>query len=108
MAYCRFSEGDVYLYPSTGGVVECCACRLSPKVPTILTKGGDLFGSPVGPCSACGGEGCEKCMMHGSPPSMSYTEAINHVKRHIAAGHVVPSGVIESLRCDQVQFKLKG
>jgi len=28
MAYCRFSDGDVYLYHHTDGYVECCACGL--------------------------------------------------------------------------------
>jgi len=28
MSYCRFSDGDVYMYPSGKGIIECCACRL--------------------------------------------------------------------------------
>jgi len=30
MSYCRFSDGDVYLYPSVIGGWTCCACRLNP------------------------------------------------------------------------------
>lgn len=99
MAYCRFSDSDIYLYPSVDGGVDCCACRLSPKVPTIWTKGSELWGTKA--CSACGGKGCDKCMMHGSMVGMTYAEAIEHVKQHIAAGHSVPSEVIESLKRDQ-------
>lgn len=28
MSYCRFLEGDVYVYLSVGGYLECCACSL--------------------------------------------------------------------------------
>ena len=28
MSYCRFSEGDIYLYASTAGGWECCGCCL--------------------------------------------------------------------------------
>ena len=30
MSYCRFSDGDVYLYPDVQGGWTCCACRLNP------------------------------------------------------------------------------
>lgn len=30
MSYCRFSEGDVYLYCGASGWI-CCACRLRDK-----------------------------------------------------------------------------
>lgn len=28
MAYCRFSDGDVYLYYSIGDIYVCCGCSL--------------------------------------------------------------------------------
>ena len=28
MSYCRFLEGDVYVFMSVGGHLECCACIL--------------------------------------------------------------------------------
>lgn len=31
MSYCRFLEGDVYVFMSVGGWLECCACSLSPE-----------------------------------------------------------------------------
>lgn len=29
MSYCRFIEGDVYVYMSVSGFLECCACPLN-------------------------------------------------------------------------------
>ena len=29
MSYCRFMSGDVYMYPTTSGGIECCGCRLA-------------------------------------------------------------------------------
>lgn len=28
MSYCRFSEGDVYMYWNIYGGIECCGCKL--------------------------------------------------------------------------------
>lgn len=107
MAYCRFGESDIYLYPSVDGSVTCCGCPLSPKVPSVWTKGGDLFGKPMEACPSCGGDGCDDCMIHSDADGMTYAEAIEHVEQHIAAGHSVPSGVIEALKRDQ-ELEVKG
>lgn len=37
MSYCRFSEGDVYMYPSQEGI-ECCLCLLAPPWLTLRTQ----------------------------------------------------------------------
>ncbi len=29
MSYCRFSEGDVYMYPHVDGGIRCCGCLLN-------------------------------------------------------------------------------
>ena len=70
MSYCRFSDGDVYMYPHINGVIQCCSCRLSP-----IGKGwfaDDNFKSPK--------------------------EALAHLEAHIAVGHDVPQDAIERLR----------
>jgi hypothetical protein len=97
MSYCRFSEGDVYMYSSPDGI-ECCACRLAPLVKTIFTDGGDtpLFG-PIEPCD-CGGKGCEKCMMHGSLTFQTRQDALAHLLGHRRAGHQFPQDAIERLK----------
>jgi hypothetical protein len=102
MAYCRFSDGDVYLYRSERGY-ECCACRLQPLGPTIFTKPDDFVRRIFGltePCSTCKGEfnGCTDCGMHGSLLIATAEEALQHLLDHRAAGHDVPDDAIEALR----------
>jgi len=31
MSYCRFLEGDVYVFMHVGGFLTCCACSLSEE-----------------------------------------------------------------------------
>ena len=70
MSYCRFGEGDVYMYGMSDGIC-CCACLLSP------TKG--LFGLGF---------------------DMSFDgadEALDHLFEHRKAGHDVPEYAIARL-----------
>lgn len=104
MSYCRFSSGDVYLYPSIYGGIVCCSCRLASKVPTIFTKGlgkddlrSKLFGK-IEPCKHCGGVGCDKCMGWGDTTLATRSEAINHLKEHRKAGHYFPAYALKDLR----------
>lgn len=76
MSYCRFGEGDVYVFPSSldrdNGLIDCCAC--------ILQKTPDqVFGDNV-----------------VLPPA----EMIEHLKAHRAAGHNVPDFVFEAIISD--------
>lgn len=98
MSYCRFSEADIYLFDHCRGGIECCACNMGPLIKTIFTTGGKLFGKEIPPCKNCGGEGCKKCMMHDSVQFYTRTEAINHVKKHIAKGDYVPDRVLKALQ----------
>jgi hypothetical protein len=100
VSYCRFSDGDVYLYAHVGGGFECCACRLAEKVPTVFTVGckdHPLLGD-VEPCEKCNGEGCDDCMMPGSLRLQTRSECINHLQKHRDAGHKVPEYAFEYLR----------
>ena len=97
MAYCRFSNADIYLFGSIDGGFTCCACRLAVLVPTIFTKGGNFFGREIEPCT-CEDKGCPKCMLHGDTRGMNHAEAIEHVLTHRRAGHNVPDSVLERLR----------
>ena len=38
MSYCRFSNGDVYMYPHVYGGIECCACCLSGSSLTFFRR----------------------------------------------------------------------
>lgn len=99
MSYCRFSDGDVYMFDHIDGYIECCACRLTPLGPTIFTKAGSSpsFGE-WDDCQHCGGEGCEHCGMHGFAHFDTPQEALVHLLEHREAGHSVPSYAIEALQ----------
>jgi len=106
MSYCRFSDGDVYMYPHVRGGIECCACLLTALVPTIFTKGSESFmGEPLDPCEYCGGEGCRRCMMHGSINFPTHEEALEHLLEHRAAGHDVPEYAIRRLQEELLENK---
>lgn len=74
MSYARFSDGDVYVFSSVGGYLECCACALNER-------DGD---SPF-------------------PASSQFdttAEMLAHLAAHQEAGHHVPDYCIEALRED--------
>ena len=107
MSYCRFSDGDVYMYASIYGGIECCACRLAPMVNTIFTKGPSegeensgfyKFMDVKGPCPKCEGAGCYSCMMHGSITFWARHDALQHLFDHELMGYDVPSYAIERLQ----------
>lgn len=92
MSYCRFTEGDVYMYASRDGI-ECCLCSLAPLVPSLLTNGTSskhpLFPN-VPACQHCQGHGCKECMVHGSQTFATIQAAYEHLIAHRQAGHKVP------------------
>lgn len=98
MSYCRFSEGDVYLYGSEEGYV-CAACRLQPLVRSIFTMGDPPFGNGQ-PCGVCRGvfDGCETCGVHGSLILQTAAECIAHLLSHQEAGHDFPEDALLELR----------
>lgn len=61
MAYCRFSDGDVYLYHSSNGGIVCCHCCLKDD--------------PFSP---------------DDPIFPRRSEVLSHIDDHRAAGHRVP------------------
>jgi hypothetical protein len=83
MSYCRFSDGDVYMFASTQGGVECCACRLTPQE-TYVTE--LTLGQP------------QHYQMHGSLNFKTEQDALAHLEHHRAAGHDVPEYALERLR----------
>lgn len=105
MAFCRFSDGDVYLYEDVAGGYTCCACHLAPLVETVFTTGlpstdsrQKLFKVSSEPCPHCGGTVCEKCGMHGNAHMETIAEALNHLQEHRDAGDVVPDYAFEALQ----------
>jgi len=79
---------------------------LADLVPTVFTKGGKdlpIFGN-IDPCDKCKGKGCKACMMFDNIHLHSRTEAIKHVKEHIAKGHKIPKDVIKILKQEIKKF----
>ena len=71
MSYCRFSDGDVYMYATFDDKIVCCTCRLNQK---------------------------NKWDMHPNTILNSSEEALEHLKEHIKAEHKVPKYAIDRLR----------
>lgn len=72
MSYCRFSEGDVYVYKDAMGGFTCAACALSTSYSS-----------------------------HGLPHSQNFTTRAGlygHLLAHEDAGHDVPNGAFVRLR----------
>lgn len=67
MSYCRFLEADIYLFWSSSGGIECCACLLGRR------KKGALFPN--------------------SQSFETFKQALEHVADHRDAGHHVPLDV---------------
>ena len=100
MSYARFSEGDIYLFYHMKGYYICMSCSLAPKIKSIFTVGCDNFIFQCDPCEHCEGAGCEKCMIFGDTIMDTAQESIEHIKKHIEAGHAVPSHTIPSLESE--------
>lgn len=77
MSYCRFSNGDVYMYPTINGI-ECCACKLTKM--KYYEKNGITIG------------------MHSNVLFDTSEQAMLHLEEHIKAGHSVPKYAIERLK----------
>lgn len=106
MAYCRFSDGDVYLYVGSDKVQNshkekekwvCCMCRLAPLGSTIWTTGGEFLSLKVKPCTSCNGNICNDCGLHEDFEAFTEEETIEHLKEHQKAGHSFDPDVIKDL-----------
>lgn len=74
MSYCRFFDGDVYVFMHVSGHLECCGCVLNvPDEPWDLFK------------------------------AESTQEMVDHLELHVAKGHRVPSHVVPNLWADDAE-----
>ena len=80
MSYCRFSDGDVYLFPDIRGGWTCCACRLNPAD----TSGLYAF----------------------LPDTKVFTvgEVRAHLQAHVDAGHDVPDYAITEIDTEITKY----
>ncbi len=78
MAYSRFFESDIYIYPHVEGYIECCACWLNEKLEDTL------FGL--------------------SSKITDDSQLIKHISDHRLAGHNVPDGLEEEILSDPDRY----
>jgi len=95
MSYCRFSNGDVYMYWSIAEHIECCAC--------IWTKRYDPL-DPNTPTMRLGKRRVPMIWKEEFPTFSTFSHAIVHLKKHIKAGHVVPRSAITRLIQDRKKY----
>ena len=78
MAYSRFFDSDIYIYPHIDGYIECCACWLNEKLET------GLFGL--------------------SEKIRDDQTLEEHIDEHILAGHNIPEGLLEDILSDDDRY----
>lgn len=78
MAYSRFFDSDIYIYPHVDGYIECCACWLNEKLET------GLFG-----------------LSEKIRDDQSLEE---HIDEHILAGHNIPEGLLQDILSDDDRY----
>jgi hypothetical protein len=84
MSYCRFLEGDVYVFTSADGI-ECCMCGLQ-EYEWVDDPTYKLF------------KGYMKTTKAVPHVFRSNQAMIHHLMEHRAAGHEVPEHALERLR----------
>lgn len=94
MSYCRFSSGDVYMYPHAAGFIECCACSFAPTEPANM---GDLAAA-LGLEESDTPELYQDFDMYGSLQFNTRSEALAHLQQHRDAGHKVPEYAFERMK----------
>jgi len=72
MSYCRFSEGDVYMYPSVDGTIVCQMCLILIEDQRQGKTWNSVF--------------------------TSLEEAYEHLQEHLKRGHTVPERAFIRLR----------
>jgi hypothetical protein len=78
MAYSRFFDSDIYIYPHVDGYIECCACWLNEKLET------GLFGL--------------------SEKIQDDQTLEEHIDEHILAGHNIPEGLLQDILSDDDRY----
>ncbi len=90
MSYARFIEGDVYVFMSTSGRLECCGCILQDR--EWVSDEDSFFG------------GYLKSVGDVIPTEFDTTWGmVEHLARHRDAGHSIPSGIEADLWRDDAE-----
>ena len=109
MSYCRFNEGDVYLF---GGedydgnpALECCSCKLTGKASYLIYPSDPYYEQMLREAEAMGrpfkrGEPYEAGPARAHLFFKTPEEALEHLLEHQEAGHEVPETALERLRAE--------
>ena len=79
MAYSRFSNSDIYIYPHVSGYIECCACWLN--------EGQD-----------------EYSLYSASVEITNDVDLARHLKEHAKAGHDMPDNLLQDILQDDDRY----
>lgn len=79
MAYSRFTDSDIYIYPHVGGWIECAACWLNERSD-------------------------EYSLFSMSEEIYNDQHLIAHIAEHIKAGHDVPEGLLAMILEDKDRY----
>ena len=89
MSYCRFLEGDVYIFLSTSGKLECCGCILQER---------EWVDDETRPIM----KGYLKRIGEIIQTDFSTTQGmLDHLELHKTKGHHIPKHCIDDLIYDQ-------
>lgn len=101
MSYCRFSDGDVYMFNHVNGFIKCCACRLTKKKRYKISKDARQMIIEYNG---------DKRWYYWNYQDMSFhtlKEALSHLYEHKQAGHKVGRGAISRLRKEIKEYEIK-
>ena len=79
MAYSRFIDSDIYIYPHIDGYIECCACWLNES-----QDGYSLF--------------LDNIKIYDD------LELARHLKKHAAQGHEMPDNLLQEILQDDDRY----
>jgi hypothetical protein len=79
MAYSRFTNSDIYIYPHIDGYIECCACWLN--------EGQD-----------------EYSLFLGNVQIYDDIHLARHLKEHAKLGHEMPKNLLQEILQDDDRY----
>lgn len=78
MAYSRFFDSDIYIYPHVDGYIECCGCWLNERLEDTL---------------------------FGLNEKITNDEQLeDHLDQHLLAGHNIPENLLQDILEDPDRY----
>ena len=79
MAYSRFLDSDIYIYPHVSGYIECCGCWLNEPQD-------------------------EHSLFAVSVEITNDIDLARHLKQHAKVGHDMPEGLLQEILADPERY----